>query len=94
MGVEIRRLDLGCRRALEGDEGSGQRDPDVGRFGEHLRGLGEVVEESELLLEDGHRLAVRRARDGFVAGLTKILHRAIPEIPAERVVREPLDVLA
>ena len=52
------------------------------------------LEDLERLLEEGHGLAVRRARRGLGARLAQVVHRPVAQTAAQGVVGEPLDVLA
>ena len=53
---------------------------------------GKMLERFQRLLEVRYRLLSGRAARGFLAGLMEIFHRLFPQLAAERVVREPLNL--
>ena len=56
--------------------------------------LRHVGERLERLLEKRDGLLVARARGGLGPGLAEIADRLLPRFPADRVVRQALDLLA
>src|SRR5439155_22589327 len=62
-------------------------------LGGPVRGLGEVLESPQRLLEVLDGGAVSRPREGADACLATIAHRLVPSLRADRVMRAALDLL-
>lgn len=71
-----------------------QVEPDVDRLLVSLATGGKMVDGAECLIEPCHRLAARGLRGRSQPGLPRKPRRLLPQLAAQAVVREPLDLLS
>jgi hypothetical protein len=76
------------------EQHSPKLDPKVDGLLQRLAGLGQIRQGHQGLLEEDRRLAVGGPGERLGAGLSKVRHGLVPHLAPERVVGQPLDVLA
>ena len=81
------------RQLPQGPERVAQVETQIDRLLDDLAALGKMAEGLKSLFEGHDRLGVSRPRQGFGAGVPSVRHRLRPQLAADGVQGEALDVL-